>query len=97
MSGITLGAVYPQTELGGDPRALDLIGRQVEALGFDYLLMYDHVVGAEHADRDGADGGRRQVQEFISLVTDQPSGQTPHAGLDGLTVGQHECGDQYGP
>lgn len=52
MSGITLGAVYPQTELGGDPRALDLIGRQVEALGFDYLLMYDHVVGAEHADRD---------------------------------------------
>jgi probable F420-dependent oxidoreductase len=52
MSGFRLGAVYPQTELGGDPRALELIGRRVEALGFDYLLMYDHVVGAEHTDRD---------------------------------------------
>lgn len=52
MNGFSTGAVYPQTELGGDPRALDRIGRQVEALGFDYLLMYDHVVGAEHADRD---------------------------------------------
>ncbi len=52
MTDLAVGAVYPQTELGGDPRALDLIGRQVESLGFDYLLMYDHVVGAEHADRD---------------------------------------------
>lgn len=52
MNGLSMGAVYPQTELGGDPRALDRIGRQVEAMGFDYLLMYDHVVGAEHADRD---------------------------------------------
>ncbi len=52
MSGLSLGAVYPQTELHGNPLALDLIGRQVEAMGFDYLLMYDHVVGAEHADRD---------------------------------------------
>jgi probable F420-dependent oxidoreductase len=47
-----IGAVYPQIELGGDPAALDRIGRTVEELGYDHLLMYDHVVGAVHADRD---------------------------------------------
>lgn len=47
-----IGAAYPQTELGGDPAALDAIGRAVEALGYDHLLMYDHVVGAVHENRD---------------------------------------------
>ncbi|MBJ8345063.1 LLM class F420-dependent oxidoreductase [Antrihabitans sp. YC2-6] len=46
-----IGVVYPQYELGGDPAAVGRIGRAVEELGFDYLLAYDHVVGAEHADR----------------------------------------------
>lgn len=46
-----LGAVYPQIETG-DPDALDTIGVATEALGFDSLLLYDHVVGAEHANRD---------------------------------------------
>ncbi len=47
-----LGAVYPQTELRGDPDAVRRIGRAVDELGYDYLLAYDHVVGAVHADRD---------------------------------------------
>lgn len=47
-----VGVVYPQTELGGDPRALDRFGRAVESMGFDHLLMYDHVVGAQREDRD---------------------------------------------
>lgn len=47
-----VGVVYPQIELGGDPQALHRIGVAVEELGFNHLLMYDHVVGAEHADRD---------------------------------------------
>jgi probable F420-dependent oxidoreductase len=46
------GVVYPQTELGGDPQAVHDIGVGCEALGFDHLLVYDHVVGAEHADRE---------------------------------------------
>jgi probable F420-dependent oxidoreductase len=49
-----IGAVYPQTELGGDPAALHEIGLAVDRLGFHSLLMYDHVVGAEHADREPA-------------------------------------------
>ncbi|WP_328393285.1 LLM class F420-dependent oxidoreductase [Nocardia sp. NBC_00416] len=48
---IRIGAVYPQTELGGDPSAVRRFGKAVEDLGFDYLLAYDHVLGAVHADR----------------------------------------------
>ena len=47
-----IGAVYPQTELRGDPEAVRRIGLAVESLGYDHLLAYDHVVGAVHADRE---------------------------------------------
>jgi probable F420-dependent oxidoreductase len=47
-----IAAIYPQTETGGDPRALDAIGRAVEAQGYDALVMFDHVAGAEHAGRE---------------------------------------------
>ncbi len=46
-----IGVVYPQNELGGDPVAVRRVGRAVEDLGFDYLLAYDHVLGAVHANR----------------------------------------------
>ncbi len=46
-----IGAVYPQIELRGDPSAVRRLGLAVEELGFDYLLAYDHVLGAVHADR----------------------------------------------
>jgi probable F420-dependent oxidoreductase len=46
-----IGAIYPQTELNGDPGALSAIGPAVEELGYDYLLMYDHVAGAVREDR----------------------------------------------
>jgi len=47
-----VGIVYPQTELRGDPEAVRRIGLAVEELGFNHLLMYDHVVGAVHEGRD---------------------------------------------
>lgn len=47
-----VGAVYPQTELRGDPDAVRRIGLAVEECGFDHLLAYDHVVGAIKADRE---------------------------------------------
>jgi len=49
---VRVGAAYPQTELRGDPLAVARIGRAVEELGYDHLLMYDHVVGAVHENRD---------------------------------------------
>jgi hypothetical protein len=51
VSAMQIGAVYPQTELAGDPVAVRQIGTAVEALGYDHLLAYDHVLGAVHADR----------------------------------------------
>jgi probable F420-dependent oxidoreductase len=53
-NGMRVGIVYPQTELRGDPDAVRRIGRATEAHGFDHLLVYDHVVGAVHADREPA-------------------------------------------
>lgn len=46
-----IGVAYPQTELKGDPEAVRRIGVGIERMGFDYLLAYDHVVGASH-DRE---------------------------------------------
>ena len=43
-----IGAIYPQTELRGDPKALDAFARSVELLDYDYLVMFDHVAGAVH-------------------------------------------------
>ncbi len=48
------GVVFPQTEVSHDPEALPSIATAVEALGYDSLLFYDHVVGAQHADREPA-------------------------------------------
>jgi probable F420-dependent oxidoreductase len=48
---VQIGAVYPQIELAGDPRAVRRFGLALEDLGFAHLLAYDHVLGAVHADR----------------------------------------------
>lgn len=47
-----LGVSYPQNELHGSAEALHRFGVAVEELGYDHLLMYDHVVGAVRADRE---------------------------------------------
>jgi probable F420-dependent oxidoreductase len=49
---VRFGVVYPQNELHGDPAGVHELGIAVDALGYDTLLFYDHVVGAEHADRE---------------------------------------------
>ena len=51
MSAMKIGVVYPQNELRGDPAAVRRFGTAVEALGYDHLIAYDHVLGAAHADR----------------------------------------------
>jgi hypothetical protein len=51
-----VGAVFPQTELGGDVGALRAYGQGVEDLGYRHVLAYDHVVGADPAVHAGWDG-----------------------------------------
>ena len=47
------GAVFPQTEIGIDPIAIRDYAQAVEGLGYDYLLAYDHVLGADPEGRGG--------------------------------------------
>lgn len=42
-----IGAVFPQTELGGDPGAVRAYATRVEELGYRHILAYDHVLGAD--------------------------------------------------
>lgn len=46
------GVVFPQTESGSDPLAIRDFVQAIEGLGFDYLLAYEHVLGA-NPDRPG--------------------------------------------
>lgn len=51
------GVVFPQTEIGEEPAAIREYAQTVEGLGFDYLLTYEHVIGA-NPDRPGGWAGR---------------------------------------
>src|SRR2546421_9219058 len=45
------GVVFPQIEFGNDIQAIKDYAQTAEALGYDYLLVYDHVLGA-HPNRE---------------------------------------------
>jgi len=42
-----IGVVFPQTEIGGDVAAVHHYAQTVERLGYQHVLAYDHVLGAD--------------------------------------------------
>ena len=46
-----LGAIFPQTEITADPTAVRDYAQAAEELGYDHLLAYDHVIGADTRSR----------------------------------------------
>ena len=42
-----IGAVFPQTEIGENPEDIKEYVLAVESMGFDHILIYDHVLGAD--------------------------------------------------
>ncbi len=46
-----LGVVFPQTEIGPDPDRAAVYATTAEALGYDHLIAYDHVLGASTRSR----------------------------------------------
>jgi probable F420-dependent oxidoreductase len=56
------GVVFPQTEIGSDPVALRDFAQAVEGLGYDYILTYDHVLGASTEHRPGWRGYSSESQ-----------------------------------
>ena len=44
---MNIGVVFPQTEIGSDSGAVREFAQTAEEAGYDYLLAYDHVLGAD--------------------------------------------------
>lgn len=47
-----VGAVFPQLEIGTDPETIATYARTLEELGYDHIVIFDHVLGAD-ANRPG--------------------------------------------
>ena len=45
-----IGAIFPQLEIGTDPVVIRDYAQAVDGMGYDHILVYDHVLGA-HPDR----------------------------------------------
>ncbi len=59
-----LGVVFPQTEIGSDPAVIRDYAQAAESLGYDHLLIYDHVVGAGVASRSAWTGPYTSAHSF---------------------------------
>ena len=46
-----IGVVFPQTEIGSDPALITEYATRAEALGFDHIISFDHVLGVNTASR----------------------------------------------
>ena len=42
-----IGVIFPQTEIGSDPGIIREYTEAVESLGYDHLLVFDHVLGVD--------------------------------------------------
>jgi probable F420-dependent oxidoreductase len=51
-----VGAVFPQLEIGTDPDVIAKYARTVEELGYDHLVIFDHVLGADSSRPGGWTG-----------------------------------------
>ncbi|WP_327639607.1 LLM class F420-dependent oxidoreductase [Kribbella sp. NBC_00482] len=51
-----IGAVFPQLEIGADPNVVRDWATTVENAGYSHALAYDHVLGADPANRPGWTG-----------------------------------------
>jgi probable F420-dependent oxidoreductase len=48
-----IGVVFPQTEIGADPAGVRAYAQAAQDMGYEHLLVYDHVVGADTRVRPG--------------------------------------------
>ncbi len=59
-----IGATFPQTEIGTDLSLLRDYVQGVEALGYDHILLYDHVLGADPNRPGGWSGPYTNAHPF---------------------------------
>jgi len=63
-----LGVVFPQTEIGADPARVREFGAGVAELGFDHLMAYDHVLGADRERHQHLVGPYRAEHMFHEIL-----------------------------
>ena len=64
-----IGAVFPQTEAGTDIGAVTDYIQNVESLGFDHVLAFDHVLGANASSRTDWSGAYQHTDSFYEPMT----------------------------
>jgi probable F420-dependent oxidoreductase len=50
---VQVGVTFPQSEIGTDPEIIRDYAQTAEDLGYEHLLAYDHVLGADPSNREG--------------------------------------------
>ncbi len=48
-----IGVIFPQLEIGADPGVIREYAQTADGLGYNHLLIYDHVLGADVTNRPG--------------------------------------------
>ena len=59
-----LGVVFPQTEIGSDPAGVMEYARAAEGMGYNHIIAFDHVLGANAESRPGWSGAYRHTDAF---------------------------------
>lgn len=59
-----IGVVFPQLEIGNEPAAIRDYAQAAESFGYDHLLVYDHVLGANRETHDWLRGPYRHPDAF---------------------------------
>jgi probable F420-dependent oxidoreductase len=83
---VRIGVVFPQNEIGADPAGVKAYAEAVQALGYDHLMAYDHVLGADTASRPNW-GDRYTAQSMfheVMVLFGYLAGVTP--GLELVTA-----------
>ncbi len=78
-----VGVVFPQTEIGNDPIAIRDYAQAVEEMGYDHILVYDHVLGASTVNRPNWSGPYTDKTPFheIFVLLGYLAGLTRTVGL----------------
>jgi len=68
---VQVGVTFPQSEIGADPKAIRDYAQAAEDLGYEHLLAYDHVLGADPSNREGWRGytHRTMFHEPLTLFS----------------------------
>jgi probable F420-dependent oxidoreductase len=62
-----IGVVFPQVEIGADPGGVRAFAQAAEEIGYDHLLAYDHVLGADVSTRSDWPGPYTSEHQFHEL------------------------------